>query len=490
MLELTNKTKSLIKNFLIVSIIIFGIYLRSVALFQANSIFLDEGLLIINFHEKHYWQMFLPLEHLQAAPPVFLILAKFIYQIFGINEVMLRFLPYIAGNFALIMFYFLAKKIFKTYLAASTALFMFAVNPQVIWMGAYLKPYISDVMCLIIALLIAFNIDLEKITKKQVYILGLSAALGIWCSYTMLFVVAGLSFVYMCKVYLSNDQKLKQLFKIYIIPLVISFLVYFSVNLFWVYINPQFHNFWSSNYSFAIKSIADYKALMAFLFQYSDLKILTPLFILGAFIWFKECRFKFFLLISPLAACFAASYFNIYPFAQRLVLFIIPIMIVLAAKPLDLVAFKRKTYSLIMILSFIFLLFPLCKSFCLEVVKNNISFEFSNTREGYLALKNELKEDEIIYVYFYNFPSFKSYNYKFKIPESNIIYGKWHSKDYDKYLIDLNKLPKKKVIWFVLLNEGFAKNECSVIKNWVIANTKIQSEQIVGKTILIKAYRY
>ncbi len=490
MFELTDRNKSLIKNFLIVFVIILGIYLRSVALFQANSIFLDEGLLIINFHEKNYWQMFLPLEHLQAAPPFFLILSKFMYQTFGINEVMLRFLPYIAGNFALIMFYFLSKKIFKTYLSVSTALLMFAINPQIISMSAYLKPYISDVMFSIITLLVAFNIDLEKITKKQVCILGLSAALGIWCSYTMLFVLVGLSFVYMCKIFSSSDQKLKQLFKIYITPLVISFLVYFTVNLFWVYINPQFHNFWSSNYSFSIKSIADYKALMAFLFQYCDLRILTSLFILGAFVWFKECRFKFFLLISPIAICLLASYLNIYPFAQRLVLFIVPIMILFAAKSLDFISFKRKAYSAIVILSFILLLFPLCKSFCFEVVKNNISFEFSNTREGYLALKKELKKDEIIYVYFYNFPSFKSYNYKFKLPENNIIYGKWHSKDYDKYFEDLNKLPKKKVIWFVLLNEEFAKNECSVIKNWIIANTKIQSEQVIGKTILIKAYRY
>lgn len=488
MFTLTDYTKTRIKIFLTVVVIIFGIYLRTVPLIQNNSIFLDEGLLIVNFHEKHYWQMFLPLNYMQAAPPIFLILSKFMYQLFGVNEMALRFLPYMASNLSLILFYFLLKKVFKNYIAILIALFAFAINPQLSWFGAFLKPYSFDVLFTIIALLVALNIDLLKLNKKKALMLGVLAAISVWCSYAMLFVICGISLVFMSQVYLSKDQKLKKIFWVYAIPNIIGFFIYFAINLLWVKMNPQLQHFWTTYFSFSPRSYKDYKAIITFLFNYSDIRLTSLLMLSGIYLFCKQDEFKFWVLAFPVMICLISSYFGIYPFAHRLVLFTLPIFTVFIFKPLDESALNKKIYSLIIIFLSISFLSPVCKYFCAEVIKDKFSFAYANTREGYAELKKEIKSDEHVYVYFYSYPSFKSYNYKFKIPDSQITYGAYHSDQYTQYLDELNKLPKNKVTWFVMLEEPYTQRECSVINGWIKSHAKIKEEKTIGKAILIKAY--
>lgn len=488
MFKLNDNTKTLIKIFLTVVVVVFGIYLRTVPLLQNNSIFLDEGLLIVNFHEKAYWEMFLPLSHMQAAPPIFLVFSKLAYQLFGVNEISLRFLPYMASNLSLILFYFLLKKLFKNDFAILFALFAFAINPQIIWMTAYLKPYIVDVLFTIIALLVTFSVDLSKIDTKKAFGLGILAAISVWCSYAMLFVIFGISLVFMSQAYLLKDDKLKKLFWVYVIPNIIGFIVYFAVNLFWVKINPQLNHFWTTYFSFAPRRNADYKAIIVFLFTYSNICVATFLMILGTYLFYKQSEFKVWVLTFPVLICLILSYFYIYPFAHRLILFIAPILTLLVFKPLEEVSLNKKIYSILIIALSVYFVFPVCELFCAKVIKNKFSFAYANTREGYAELKKELQPNESIYVYFYSYPSFKSYNYKFKIPDKQITYGTYHSDEYSKYLIELDKLPRKKVTWFVLLDEPYTQKECSVIKGWVKFHGNIKEEKTIGKTILIKAY--
>lgn len=487
MIVLTDKIKNSIKILLIVLVIIFGIYLRTVSLLQYNSFFMDEGLLMLVFQEKTYLQMFFPLSHIQAAPPIFMIISKLIYHFFGVNELALRFLPYMLGNLSLVLFYFLLKKIYKNYFAILITLFAFATNSQLIWKTAELKPYVIDVLFTIIALIVAFTIDLKALNKKKAFCIGLLAALSVWCSYPMLFLVAGISIVFLFKIYFLKDDNLKNLFWIYAIPNLIGFIIYYKINLVWLTKHTELHKYWSVYEAFAPKSYADYSALTNFFFMDSNIIIITVLGLIGIYFIYRYDRFVFWILMSPIAVCLAASYLGLYPFAHRLVLFILPILIIFLFKPLDEIRIDKKIFTLFFIVLYTLFFIPV-GIFLSQVVQKRYSFAYSNVKSSYIQLKNDITQNELIYVSIHDLATFKIYNHNLKIPENQIIYSQPVNLQLKSYKKELDMLPHSKIIWFVLTNNEFSKKEYDCMEHWIEANTRILERKENGESIVIKAY--
>ena len=112
-----------INNYQIALIIIFlaGVILR-VKLFVCNpSLFKDEASLAINMLDtENYLDFFKPLRFLQVAPPFFMILSKFFYNLYSINgidalksDMLLRIVPFVSGIMLIPAFGFLLKKVFN-----------------------------------------------------------------------------------------------------------------------------------------------------------------------------------------------------------------------------------------------------------------------------------------------------------------------------------------------------------------------------------------
>lgn len=488
MIVLTDKIKSSIKILLIALVIILGIYLRTASLLQYNSFFTDEGLSILVFQEQTYWQMFFPLNYMQAAPPIFMIISKLIYHFFGVNEIALRFLPYILGNLSLVLFYFLLKKVFKNYFAILVTLFAFATNSQLIWKTAELKPYVIDVLFTVIALLVAFSIDIKALNKKKAFCIGLLAALSVWCSYPMLFIVTGISIVFLFKIYFLKDDNLKKLFWIYAIPNLIGFIIYYKINLVWLINNTELHKYWNTYEAFAPKSYTDYSALTSFFFMDSNIIIITVLGLVGMYFIYRYDRFVFWILISPIAVCLTASYLGFFPFAQRVVLFILPILHIFLFKPLDEIRIDKKIYTLFFIALYVLFFIP-DGMFLSQVIQKRYSFAYSNAKSSYIQLKNDIAQNELIYVSIQDLATFKIYNHNLKIPENQIIYSKPIDLQLESYKKELNILPHAKIIWFVLTNNKFTKKEYDCMEQWIEANTRILERKENGESIVIKAYR-
>ena len=382
------KFNKIIKIFLIILVFFLGIYLRSVAYLQNNSLFLDEGLVVLNLFEKQYFQLFLPLDYNQAAPPFFLIISKLAFESFGVNELALRFFPYLTSILSLGFFYLLSKKIFDKYTTVLVCFFVFAINPQLIWMSQNLKPYISDVMFTTIALLIAVSININHLDKKKSFFIGLSSAVCLWFSYAVLFVISAFSFVFAAEVFSGKNKSTenKQKFIIYLIPNVISFVIYFLTNLLWVKQNNFLHKFWSTVYAFAPHSLNDFIKVFGFLFEHFNFCLIVFLFFFGLYFLYKKNEVQLWIFLFPILLALWCAYCGIYPFADRLVLYLLPVFLIVIFMPLDKISFDKKLYSTFLIIVYFLLITPVCKYFVLPVVQNKISFAFADTREGYLKL--------------------------------------------------------------------------------------------------------
>ena len=94
-------------------IIFLGLYLRSKTYFLFSPTWCDEVFLINNIIFKSFLSLFFPLESLQAAPPLFLVLIKFIAKIIGADYELfaLRLLPFLFSCFSVILFFLFSFEI-------------------------------------------------------------------------------------------------------------------------------------------------------------------------------------------------------------------------------------------------------------------------------------------------------------------------------------------------------------------------------------------
>ena len=107
-----------IYNYGIITIVILGILIRCFAYFRNISFWGDEAALALNIMNKSYLELFKGLDYLQVAPPMFLVMSKFLYQILNpvydcLRDLLLRWLPAAAGIAAIPLFYYFIKQILK-----------------------------------------------------------------------------------------------------------------------------------------------------------------------------------------------------------------------------------------------------------------------------------------------------------------------------------------------------------------------------------------
>ena len=92
------------KDYFIPIIILLGIILRLFAYFNGLSFWGDEAALALNVINKSYLELFKGLDYLQVAPPIFLVMSKFI-MLDSLRDFSLRLIPLVSGIISLPLFY-------------------------------------------------------------------------------------------------------------------------------------------------------------------------------------------------------------------------------------------------------------------------------------------------------------------------------------------------------------------------------------------------
>jgi len=359
-LQKTINFKNMIFIFCIVFVLLLGIFIRTFALQHSDNLFADEFCLISNIISRNYFELFLPLDTYQCSPPLFLILGKIFFTIFGYDNIGLRILPYIYSVLSLISFTFLSFKIIKNKIGKLLSILSFSISEWCIFQQMFFKQYISDIFFTTVVLLLAILLKDKKLSKSKLFVLGILSCLIVFFSYTAGFIILCTLIVFCIKnIFESKSkQEIKEKFKLflyYMIPFSIIMAIFFFVNCLPAINNEFLQEFWNTNISYAYFLPKKYAQIKEF-FQFftSPFGRIYPsmfIFVSTIILLTKKDKFLCGILYLPFVLAIALGYFKLYPLSpERLCLYLIPIFILILFKPLDFISLKKKALSLFIIL--------------------------------------------------------------------------------------------------------------------------------------------
>ncbi len=230
--------------------ITLGVVLRGVALLADYPLGLDEAMVALSIMERSYGALLQPLDHGQAAPPLFLWLARFLGRLGTGSELALRLVPFVAGLVVLVGSWWYARRVYSPEVGAFAALLV-AVSRLLIDYSVDLKPYMGDAAVTVLMLTQVWRIAHSPApTRGMWWLLGVTGLLALGFSFTapLVLATAGVGVVVLASREAGRLQKIMP-------PLAVaaaSWLGVFAVLYFVLYEpaahNPYMQEFWSESF--------------------------------------------------------------------------------------------------------------------------------------------------------------------------------------------------------------------------------------------------
>lgn len=311
----------------LISIFAAGILLRIFVYCRNISFWGDEASIALNLINKSYLELFKGLDYLQVAPPGFLILSKFILNIFNpkidyIRDLLLRFFPFVFSCLSLLVFYKFSKNFIKdkkTLLFAST---LFAFNPCAILYAAQLKQYSLELLVSVVLMSLFYRIIITNKIRIADFVL---ISLSMWFSLSSLIISASGFIILLFK----KSFNFIKLLPAYLLSFVVFY--FFSLKSIKQVNYAGMYHWWSTGYGFF-----DLRHPMRLFIRFGELFSFdkTSAECLGIFfiflILFSLIFSKKFNLLSkvflslPILITIILSGLSLYPIEARLILFLLP----------------------------------------------------------------------------------------------------------------------------------------------------------------------
>ncbi len=472
--------------FFLFLIFILGIGLR-IKLFILNpSLYHDETSLALNILNKNYMDFFKVLDYGHVAPPIFMCLTKFITDIFSINDYTLRILPFIFSILSLPLFYIVSKDIFKNKPVLLFINLAFILNQQLLYYSNIFKQYSSDVFFVLLTVVL-FNFLIKESSIFKQFLINLILALMLWISQpAFIFVCAGYFYLFFKSL---KEKKLKK-YLISIIPIILMSILF----LYWYFkfftntYNDEFmHRYWANDFMNIFNFFPLIIKYLKYIFQ-PITYLLMPflLFIMGFFLSIKTQNLYIKILNLGLIFTIILSFCRIYPFHERLILYLIPVFLIICFLPLE-KFFDRKYSRIFIIILLIGTLFnQICTSINLFKLKTMIKLE--NPRGFIQYIYKNAKPEDIIFV---NSPSkseflYYSHFYKIKnkvIFENDFLYNQNNAEIRLKNSVSNFKSGEK--YWLFMPFEYKHKPTRNAVYLWTKNNSKkIKLIDLVGGPLL------
>ncbi|MDA7977336.1 MAG: glycosyltransferase family 39 protein [Pirellulales bacterium] len=151
----------------------------------------DETMLAVNFLDRGYLDLALPLDNLQISPLLFSWIELSATKIFGFSASSLRLFPVLCGLASLSAFWWLARR-FCSGAALVVAVAVFSVSYYLIRHATEIKPYSSDLCASLLYLVLAVKVA-SSWRAKWWALLGVLTPALVMLSYPIVFVAGGVS---------------------------------------------------------------------------------------------------------------------------------------------------------------------------------------------------------------------------------------------------------------------------------------------------------
>ena len=171
-------------------LILVGVLLRVVRYLHNRALWGDEAALALNIMHRSPRELLDPLDFDQAAPVLFLLGEKGVTSALGYSEPALRALPLIAGILSLPLFWSIAKRVLEP-IGAIIALAFFAVSDPLVFYSAEAKQYGIDVMIALLLLFLLLPVLQEhKLSRGRACLLLFTGTAAVWASHPSVFLLA------------------------------------------------------------------------------------------------------------------------------------------------------------------------------------------------------------------------------------------------------------------------------------------------------------
>ncbi|RJQ45290.1 MAG: hypothetical protein C4538_08670 [Nitrospiraceae bacterium] len=455
-------------------IISAGVVLRGVQYLHNTSLCLDEARdVVAGIWDRSLSDLFAPPPAIYTpTPPAgFFVIEKLIVQAFGDSEYALRLIPLLVSVLSLFLFYYVAKQYMKPG-AARFALILFAILEPLIYYSSQVKPYTIDIAVALLLFLAANYIRSNRLSFRDVILLGGVGAALIWFSSPSVFVMAGVGTVSVISAFKTKDRP-----KAIRIMLICLFWAVGFASHYLLYLhnltNEYMLNAARGEQCFMPlppKTFSDIKWFINAFFSmfeetagfYFSKSIAAFLFLVGCISMASREKERFFLLISPLPLVLLASGLSFYAFKQRIILFLMPSLLFFISEGIEEIGDKtRNKAPMIRTLLIGLLLFHPILSAASHLFKP-ISLEHEEIKPVLNYISKNWKNEDMLYIHYRAHPAFIYYAKRYGFVENDYIVGvyagdknnQWaFSVDYlNVYTGDLDRLRGKKRVWTLFTN--------------------------------------
>lgn len=438
-------------EYLFWGIIVLGIILRVSQYLFNRSLWLDESYLALNIVNKNYLDFFKPLDYHQAAPFLFLVLEKLAIQTLGNSDIVLRLFPLIAGIVSLFLFYKVAdfnldKK------GTLIALGLFALSDPLIYYSSELKQYSTDVMVLLIILLMTYLV-IEKKSNWHFILFAVIGTILIWFSHPALLTLPAIGISLGIYYWVKKDKK--SFIKLLCVTAVwlLSFSILYFVTLRFLAHDRFMENYWSQDFlprnpfSKTINFVDWYLENTFGIFQYPTGLFFSGIaclaFVIGVVSFYRTKKLKLLILYSPIIITAVASLLRKYPFENRLILFLVPIILLIIGEGIkEFFNYKLVNTKLLGILVLILIF--------MHPFVNDVRYVFNpRTRNEIKPVMNYLSESrqkgDTIFLYHFGETAVEYYAPKYGFNRSDFIVDNDHNRDFD----NIDKYNGTKRFWIL-----------------------------------------
>jgi hypothetical protein len=456
----------------LLALVMLGTALRGAAWLSERDLWIDESMLALNLVGRSPARLLEPLDWNQGAPTGFLLAEKATIGLVGVSERGLRLLPCAGSLLGFFAFAWLAPRLLPRP-AAMLAVLLFSVSPFLISYAAECKQYATDAAIGIGLFACAASLLHGAGGLRRWTVLAAAGAMAVWFSHPATFILGGIGAALLLESLLHKDRGRFLAASATAAAWLASFGLCYVLFLKNLGNNQYLLDYWDGHFlPLPPKSPGDLAWLLDHFFAPfaypgglggTEIRaggIAAVLFVIGIAGLARQCRPIAVALVVPGVLALAASALHKYPFAGRLLLFLVPLMILGVAHGAAMVgaALGRSQPFASLVLLGVLVAAP-----CLETYQElNRPMRHEQIQPILEQVRGEWQPGDRVYIYYGALPAFTFYTRQQPFPEDAIIVGTEARDNLAKYRQQLAELKGRRRVWLLFSHRH--KNEQSIIQ--------------------------
>lgn len=489
-LQAKNKNTHSVTIILIWTLVGIGCFLRLFHYVDNRSLWIDEIYLNTSILKMGLWELVTqPLLYEQIAPIGVILPLKISAVLLGNNELALRLFPLLCGLASVVLFVPVARHFLGSTIWLIAAVGILALSPPLIYHAVEAKQYSTELLGSVLCLYVYFKYN-SNLSRRSLLHWGLWGAIITWFSYSSIFVLTGT--VAAIGLYNVSRRDWRAVWRL-MLPLCIwtvSFALHYHLTAShstepswltnWFAVRqgfmpllplsyPEVMWFYHATHYFLdyplglLWDVAPAGSILQLVLKTGQVVAALLLCGLGALWLFHRNQQLALVLVLPVGLTLLASGLKLYPFFERLTVFLAPLLILLLVLGCEKVAtFIPQRAFISYALLILLLTWPFWMSLKQAINPDLFGgYKREYHRENLLYINQQYRPGDVIYIYWNLLPVYRYYkeiyNFNFKAIEGKDV--RFTSNSKQEYLhnlkADITALRGKKRVWFLYKDNFF-----------------------------------